>query len=97
MRSKVSRETLERKAIARVRTKFKALCHASLDSYLSEADPETGLPTIDVLVAYMGQGWNISVGVNCSKPETKLDDAPPAPPQTLEERAAAAGIQIASA
>lgn len=52
----------------RVRRKFRAHCHDSLDSYLSESDPETGLPTIDVLIAYMGQGWDISVGVNCVQP-----------------------------
>jgi hypothetical protein len=61
------------KAIARVRTKFREHCHASLDAYLSEPDETTGLPTIDVLIAYMGQGWGISVGVQCREPES---DAP---------------------
>ena len=57
------------RAIARFREQFRDKCHAQLDAYLSESDDKTGLPTIDVLIAYMGQGWGISVGVSCTEPE----------------------------
>jgi hypothetical protein len=76
------------KAIARIRKRFREHCHSSLDSYLSEADSNSGLPTIDVLIAYMGQGWGISVGVNCVAPESETP---------IEQGARESQIEIVSA
>lgn len=76
------------KAIARVRRAFRATCHTQLDAYLSEPDEQSGLPLIDVLIAYAGQGWGVSVGVSLQEPEQQT---------SVEERAAESGIEIVSA
>lgn len=76
------------KAIARVRRAFREQCHSQLDAYLSEPDEATGLPLIDILIAYAGQGWGVSVGVSLQEPEEQT---------SVEESAEASGIEIVRA
>ena len=60
-------------ALNHVREQFRRHCHKELDVYLNDVDLETELPTIDMIIAYAGQGWGVSVGVSLREPD---DDTP---------------------
>lgn len=78
----------QEKALNRVRQQFRRQCHKKLDEYLSDKDPETDLPTIDMILAYVGQGWAVSVGISLQQPEEET---------TVEEQAKKSGIEIVRA
>ncbi len=75
-------------AIVRVRQQFRRQCHKMLDEYLSDTDGETSLPTIDMIIAYAGQGWGVSVGISLQEPAEETD---------IEAQAEASGIEVVRA
>ena len=48
----------------------------------------TGLPIVNTLVAYMGQGWGVAVGLSLTAPEEQTE---------IEQKATQSGIEIARA
>ena len=78
----------QQKALNRVRQQFRRQCHKKLDEYLSEKDTVTDLPAIDMILAYVGQGWACSVGISLTEAEQETE---------VESEAKKSGIEIVRA
>ena len=76
------------KEINRIRREFRTECHHQLNDYLDQKDEQTGLPIINTLIAYMGQGWGVAVGIKLTEPDEQTD---------IEQKAIESGIEIVRA
>ncbi len=76
------------KEINRIRKEFRHQCHRELNDYLDQEDEATGLPIINTLIAYMGQGWGVAVGIKVTEPEQETE---------IEQKATQSGIEIVKA
>ena len=76
------------KELNRLCLQFRMAIHADINDQLDQEDEVTGLPMIQTLIAYAGQGCEIKIALQIIVPDEQTE---------IEQKAAQSGIEIVKA